>query len=191
MLDANKNWWQMDGEWNVNGFKLLTPCLGTITEIAKWKHQLQKCLNVTVKSQSKDKMCRENKSNIITIFLLILALGILHQCMCYFIQRLLLFLLTVPRLHLLVFHPVCLPLHYSWPVFLPRLMISHRQFFFTPMDLLAFLAMHILYIQYFHHMSILSHVSCTFCSVLQSHCNHINVVSKLTYSFTNTLWQMH
>lgn len=42
-------------------------------------------------------------------------------------------------------------------------------------------------IQYFHHMSILSHASCTFCSVLQSHCNHINIVSKLTNSFTNTL----
>lgn len=144
----------MDGEWNVNGFKLLTPCLGTITEIAMWKHQLLKWLHVTVKSQSKDKMYRENKSNI-TISLLILLLGILHcWSMCYFIQRLLFFLLTVPRLHLLVFLPVCLLLYYSWPVLLPRLMIAHGQFFHThgPVSISS----QCINIQYVHDISILS-----------------------------------
>lgn len=152
---ATKNWWQMDGEWNVNRFKLLTPCLGTITEIAMRKHQLLKWLNVIVKSQKKDKMCRENKSKIITISLLILVLGILQCCsMCYFIQRLLLFLLTVPRLHLLVFLPECLPLHYSWPVLLPRLMIAHGQFFHThgPVNISS----QCIDIHYVHNISILS-----------------------------------
>jgi len=141
----------MDGEWNVNGFKLFTPCLGTITEIAKRKDQLLKWLNVTVKSQRKDNMCRENKSKIITISLLIF----LANCnVCYFIQRLLLFLLTVPRLHLLVFLPVCLSLHYSWPVLLPRLMIAHGQVFHShgPVNISS----QCINKQYFHDIGILS-----------------------------------
>lgn len=83
---CTKSWWQMDGKWNVNGFKLLTQRLGTITEIAKWKHQLQRWLNATVKSQRQN-VWQRKQTEIITISLLILVLAIRHhRSVCYIIQ---------------------------------------------------------------------------------------------------------
>lgn len=135
-----------------------------------------------LKVKVKSKPIEETKANIITISLFILALGIVHHCsMCYSIQRLLLFLLTVARLHLLVFLPACHPLHYSWLVLLAKTndctwTVFHTHGFVSSSG-------QSINIQWVHRISISCCVSCTF---WECHCNHSNIVRKLMNSFSNT-----